>query len=96
MLENLLNERNKKSTKPEMEQVQKEKQEYKLIGTYLRRRGLKLFSYNSLKDELKEINISRGNTIHLVHNEDGVLKPKDLEFEKAVIDARNIHFEALN
>ena len=97
MLEPLLNEQDKhNTTKPEMENVEREKQEYKLIGNYLRTRGLKLYAYNSLKDELTEVNIDRGDTLHLIPDENGKLRAVDVELEKATVDSRNTHFEALN
>jgi len=97
MLEPLLKEQdNSKTTKPEMEQVEREKQEYKLIGNYLRTKGLKLYAYSSLKDELTEVNIDRGDTLHLIPDENGKLCAVNVELEKATVDSRNIHFEALN
>ena len=49
----ILNEDKKGSvSKPEMEQVQKQKQEYKLIEQWLRTPGLNLYAYNHLKDEI--------------------------------------------
>lgn len=48
------------TTKPEMENVEKEKQEYKLIGKYLRRKGLNLYAYNQAKDELAWTSFDKG------------------------------------
>jgi len=97
MLEPLLKETSNKTTsKPEMENVEREKQEYKLIGTFLRKRGLKLFAYNSLKNLLTEVEVEHGNTLHLMPDENGKLRAVDLELEKATVDSREIHFEALN
>jgi hypothetical protein len=97
MLEPLLKESSDKTTsKPEMENVEREKQEYKLIGSYLRTRGLKLFAYNSLKNKLFEVEIEHGDTLHLLPDENGKLRAVDLELEKATVDSRDIHFEALN
>lgn len=97
MLEPLLKESSDKTTsKPEMENVEREKEEYKLIGTYLRRRGLKLYSYNRSKDTLTECEITRGATLHLLPDENGKLKVVDLELEKAIVDSRNIYFESVN
>ena len=97
MLEPLLKESSDKTTaKPEMENVEREKQEYKLIGSYLRTRGLKLFAYNSIKNKLTEVQIEHGDTLHLIPDENGKLCAVDLELEKATVDSRDIHFEALN
>jgi hypothetical protein len=97
MLEGFLKESSDKTTsKPEMENVEQEKQEHKLIGTFLRTKGLKLFAYNSLKNELFEVEIKYGEILHIVPDGYGGLKAIDPEFEKAFVDSRNIHFEALN
>lgn len=97
MLEPLLKETSDKTTsKPEMENVEREKQEYKLIGTFLRTRGLKLYAYNSLKNKLTEVQIEHGDTLHLIPDENGKLRAVDLELEKATVNSVDIHFEALN
>lgn len=84
------------TSKPEMENVEREKQEYKLIGKFLRRKGLKMYAYNSTKDELKEVNITTKDEVNVVMDENKKLVPVDLGFEEAEVDSRNIHFEALN
>lgn len=83
-------------TKPELEQVEKEKMEYKLIDTYLRTPGLKLWSYNSLKDELKQIIIAKKETLVLEPDEFGKLKATGNSNEETNVDGRNIHFEAVS
>jgi len=82
--------------KPEMEMVENEKQEYKLVGQYLRTKGLKMFSYNSLKGEMKEILIKDKKEVTLVIGVEGKLTSDDLGYEECDVDSRNIHFEALN
>lgn len=91
----LLPEDSKVISKPEQELVEQEKEEYKLLGTYLRTKGLKMFYYSPQRDELGEVNYQTSETIHMVI-EDGRIKLKDPEQEKAMVDSRNIHFEALN
>lgn len=86
----------KTTSKPEMEMVEREKHEYKLVGTYMRRKGLKLFAYNSLKNELKEVVITTKDTINILPDENGKLTAIDTGYEEANVDTRNIHFEALN
>ena len=81
--------------KPDMEQVQQEKHEYKLLGTYLYTRGLTLFGYNHFEDEIFQVKIQYGNTIHLVPIENK-LTPIDYEAEKCIIDSRFSYFECLN
>lgn len=83
-------------SKPELEQIEKEKVEYKLIGKYLRTPGLRLYSYNSLKDELKELEITVKDTVSLVPDENNQLVPTEQSSEEVQVDTRNIHFEALN
>lgn len=82
-------------TKPEVEQVQEEKQEYKLIGSYLRTRGMRLYSYNYSTGNIEEIIIQRGNTIHIIP-ENGRLVARDLELEKVMVDSRHAFFEKTN
>ena len=84
------------TTKPEIENVEREKIEHKLIGKYLRRKGLKLYAYNSMRNELKEVDITTKDAVNLVPDEDGKLMPVDLGLEEATVDSRHIHFEALN
>lgn len=89
-----------KGSKPETEKVEDEKQEYKLIGRYLRTKGLKLWAYRphlSIGDELIEVDAKMKNTINLIPDQDKIkLIPKDLGMEEAAINSQNIHFEALN
>jgi hypothetical protein len=82
-------------SKVESELVEQEREEYKLVGEYSRTRGLGLFYYDPQKDIVCEQEIKYGNTIHLVPK-DGKLIPVDYEQEKATVDTRCIHFEALN
>ena len=86
-----------KLSNAELELVENEKQEYKFVGRYLRTKGLRLFAYRSLTDELKEVNITYKDSIHLIPDETNEnLIPKDLGVEEASINSSDIHFEALN
>ena len=87
--------KSKKVDKPEVEQVQKQKQEYKLIGTFLRTKGLKLFHYSPITFELNESIIKYSDTIHVIPD-NGVLTTVDKEVQKCNVDTRAIYFEALN
>ena len=84
--------------KQEIEQVQKEQQEYHLIGSFLRTRGLKLYVYNEREDLLSEIKPESKQTISTnIDPLTGKLIVSDKESkEKCLIDSRNIPFEALN
>lgn len=94
---NILNDKSDitSTNKPEMEMVEQEKQEYYLLGSFIRTRGLRLFGFNHLKNELFELTVQYGDTIHLVPI-DGKLIPVDYEAEKCTVDSRFVYFEALN
>lgn len=77
-------------SKPEIEQVQKEKQEYKLISSFVRTKGLNLYGYDSYKDEIYLVEQDNVDTIHW--NEANELVNK----YTASIDSRHTFFEALN
>lgn len=84
-----------KLSKDKIEKIQKKKTEYKLIGSFRRSKGLRLFSYSVVSKELKELLIAYSNEAHIFH--DGCnLDWYDPETNKANIDSNNIHFEALN
>lgn len=88
---------NDKTSKPTMDMVQQEKQEYKLIGKYLRTRGLRLFAYTPTTKEWCEVEITRDNTLQIVPDEtETELIAKDTGMEEAVVHSADIHFEALN
>ena len=84
-----------KINKPEIEAVEKEKQEFKLIDSITRTRGLRLFSYSPKTRKIKEIEIKQSETAILKFEENS-LKATDYSKAKVVIDPRNIYFEALN
>jgi len=94
----ILNEKNGFSSvkNTELEQVEKEKKEYRLIGNFLRKKGLNLYSYNPITGELIEINVKHKNAVSLMPNNEGKLSVTDLVHEEATIDPRNEHFHALN
>ena len=84
-----------KISKPDIESVEKEKQEFKLIDTITRTKGLRLFSFNSMTRKLTEVDIKYAETAVLKF-EENKLKATDYSKAKVVIDPRNIFFEALN
>lgn len=86
-----------KGSNPEQELVENEKVEYKLIGRYLRTKGLRLFSYDSVADILYEVTVIIQDSLVLVADKDtGKLLPKDIGVEEASIHTAHTHFEALN
>jgi len=81
--------------KPAIENTEREKQEFKLIDTISRTRGLGLFSFNPHTGKIIEIKTSVEKTV-ILEFVDGEMRPKDYSKERVVIDPRNIYFEALN
>ena len=84
-----------KIKKSDVEIVESEQQEYKLFGSFLRTKGLKLFSYNHLKDEVSEVEIQKDDEVNVVL-ENGVLKPRYNLHVEATVNTSHEHFEALN
>lgn len=85
------------STKTEMELVEQEKQEFRLIGTYLRTPGLFLFCYNPYKDIVEEATFIKSSACILVIEEnkkDWRVEP--YEKERTEINPNWEYFEALN
>lgn len=82
-------------SKPEIEAVEREQDEYKLIGKYRRTKGLRLFAYDSLKNELYEIDVDNKKSAE-VSFIGGKMEVKEQSTEQATVDSRHIHFEALN
>lgn len=85
-------------TRAEVEQVQQQQQEYHLIGSFMRTRGLKLYVYSLENDTITEIKPEVKTTIATALDPiTGLLIINDKESkEKCLIDSRNIPFEALN
>jgi hypothetical protein len=80
----------------EIEQVQQEKQEFKLLGTYLRTVGLNLYCYNPHKNIVEEVEVkSNSKTCVLVPLEVGYLI-EDYEKPKIEVNPTWDYFEALN
>jgi len=95
MIDQLDNTKDKSSSKPEVEHVEKQKQEYKLIGSFWRTKGLNLYSYSPFDGSLHKVDIKYSDTIHL-EIIDNKLTPVDKEMQKATVDTRFVYFEALN
>ena len=79
----------------EIEKVENEKQEYKLIGTFMRNRSLKLFSYNHLKGELNLVDETKDDEVNMVLK-NGKLQAVFTLHTEAKVNTNNTHFEALN
>ena len=80
----------------DIEQVQQEKQEFKLLGTYYRTAGLNLYCYNPHKDKVEEVEVkSNSATCILIPLEKGYLI-EDYEKPKIDVSPNWDYFEALN
>lgn len=97
---NLLNDQldQTTATKTQTELVQQEKQEFKLLGTYLRTPGLTLFCYNPKVDQVQEVQIKKSSICKMVIAP-GSEKGYDIqpyEPEKIEVDPTWEYFESLN
>ena len=80
----------------EIEQVQQEMQEFKLLGTYLRTVGLNLYCYNPHKDTVEYVEVkSNSKTCVLKPLKVGYLI-EDYERPKIEVNPNWDYFEALN
>jgi hypothetical protein len=79
----------------EIEQVQLQKQEFYLLGTFLRTKGLTLFYYNPINGEVFEAKIKYSDTLHIYKLPDRWIHI-DWECQKCIVDSCVIYFEALN
>lgn len=82
-------------SKLEIEQVQLKKQEFYLLGTFLRTKGLNLFYYNPVNGEVKEAKIKYSDTLHVYKLPDKWITI-DWESQKCIVDSCVIYFEVLN
>ena len=82
--------------KNEIEQVQQQKQEFRLLGTYFRTSGLNLYCYNPHKNIVEEVQLkSNSKTCVLIPLEKGYLI-EDYEKPKISVNPNWDYFEALN
>lgn len=79
----------------EMENVENEQQEYKLVGKFMRNRSLKLFSYNHMTEELLLVDETRNDEV-TIGNKNGKLQVLEQTHTEANINTHNTHFEAMN
>ena len=80
----------------EIEQTQLQKQEYYLLGTFLRTKGLNLFFYDPQEGIVKEAKIKYSDTLHVYKMPDNRFITIDWEAQKCTVEGRYIYFEALN
>ena len=79
----------------EIEQVQDQKKEYAILGTFLLKKGLNLYSYHSLNKDIKEVIITKSEMLQLGLTLEGWIC-FDPESLKATIDSNLIYFQSLN
>lgn len=72
----------------EQHQEQKQRQEYKFLGTVIIRKGLKMFEYNSEKDTMKEVRTTEQAI--------GDLYGNTIKNKKALANSKYLYFQALN
>lgn len=82
--------------KTEQEHVEQEKIEHKLIGTFNRTKGLRLYAYNILNDNLYEVEEVFEGDLYLMRNHEGVIKAYEVGNSKVYVNSNDEHFEALN
>ncbi len=82
--------------KPEIEQVQLERQELTFIGRFSLTAGLKLFCYSSLKNEINEVTPKLITEGEFIINENGEMELKETANKVLDIYSTDIYFECLN
>lgn len=83
-----------KLDKDQVELVQKKKHEYKLLSSFSRRKGTRLYQYNPKTEELIEVEVKHSDTIHAFFIS-GKWVTVDFEQQKSVVDSRMVYFEAI-
>lgn len=82
----------------QIELIQQEKMEYKLIDTFLRTPGLKLWFYNPETEVIAEViekEVEKGTAQMVITSEKDYVV-EDYKHKSINIDTRNIYFEALH
>ncbi len=82
-------------TNSEIEIVQDQQKEYKIIGSFLRRKGVKLFAYDDKLKKVYQVDIAYKELIQLVPSMNGLV-PDYINAMKADINSNHTHFEAVN
>jgi len=52
------------ASKSDVEMVEQQKQEFKLLGTYLRTKGMNLYCYNPHKDSVELVEFKKSKKLH--------------------------------
>jgi hypothetical protein len=80
----------------DIEMVQQQKQEYHLIDTFIRSKGLNLYFYNPANGETQAATIKYSDTLHIYKLSNGKWLIVDWEAQKCTVNSICIYFEALN
>lgn len=91
-----LQEKDNSFTKPQQENVEQEKIEHTLIGTFSRTKGFKLFAFDVLNDNLYEVDEIFEGDLYLMRDELGKIRAYQVGHSKTYINPNHIHFETLN
>lgn len=82
--------------KYKVELIQKQKQEFKLLKTFFKTAGLKLYCYNTHKDKIEEVLIKSTSKTCVLKPVDGGYLVEDYERPKVQVNQNWYYFEALN
>lgn len=91
-----LQQKDNSFAKAEQENVEQEKIEHKLIGTFNRTRGLRLFAYNILNETLHEVDEIFEGDLYIMRDELGKLRAYEVGHSRVYVDSNDEHFECLN
>lgn len=76
--------------------LKQQEKKHKILASYLLKKGLKLFSYNTMSGDLKQMEILTGDALHIKPLGGGKYGYFDPERLKCFIDSNDVHFQALN
>lgn len=95
---NILNDKNSfdSCNKNEIEQVQQQKQEFKLLGTYLKTPGLNLYCYNPHTNTIEEVTIIKPKTCIMITLDDGSYIVQPYEKSRIEVNPNWDYFEKSN
>jgi len=89
----LLTEKYETPQSSEIDIVENEKTEFKLIGKYLTTKGLRLFGWNGIN--IYEVEKKTIEVLELIPTQNGLIE-SELSNGEVTVDSRDTFFEALN
>ena len=86
------------ATITDIEVVEQQKQEFKLLGTYLRTPGLSLFCWNPHRDRVESVEVEKQKIciLKIIDQKTGEWIVEPLQKEKVTVNSTWEYFEALN